>query len=62
MLELRSHVAGGWAGGGGAPQILLNPATEEPLAHAGSEGIDLAAALDYARATGGPALRALSFT
>ena len=61
MLELRSHVAGQWVGGGGSPQLLLNPATEEPLARASSEGVDLAAALDYARATGGPALRALSF-
>jgi oxepin-CoA hydrolase/3-oxo-5,6-dehydrosuberyl-CoA semialdehyde dehydrogenase len=61
MLELRSHVAGRWVGGGGSPQTLLNPATEEPLARASTEGIDLAAALDYARAAGGPALRALSF-
>ena len=62
MLELRSHVAGQWVGGGNSPQLLLNPATEEPLARASSEGVDLVAALDYARATGGPALRALSFT
>jgi len=61
MLELRSHVAGQWVGGGSSPQLLLNPATEEPLARASSEGVDLAAALEYARATGGPALRALSF-
>ena len=61
METLRSFVGGRWAAGSGSPQPLLNPATEEPLAQASSEGIDLAAALSYARNTGGPALRALSF-
>jgi oxepin-CoA hydrolase/3-oxo-5,6-dehydrosuberyl-CoA semialdehyde dehydrogenase len=61
MEMLRSFVGGRWAAGSGAPQTLLNPATEEPLAQASSEGIDLAAALAHARGAGGPALRALSF-
>ncbi|MEW6689374.1 MAG: 3,4-dehydroadipyl-CoA semialdehyde dehydrogenase [Pseudomonadota bacterium] len=61
MQELRSYVCGRWVAGKGAPQTLVNPATEEPLASASSEGVDLGAALEYARATGGPALRALSF-
>ncbi|OGA41399.1 MAG: aldehyde dehydrogenase [Betaproteobacteria bacterium RIFCSPLOWO2_12_FULL_68_19] len=61
MLELRSYLSGQWAGGSGAPQVLLNPATEEPLARASSEGLDLRGALDYARSKGGPALRALTF-
>jgi 3,4-dehydroadipyl-CoA semialdehyde dehydrogenase len=61
MLELRSYVGARWVAGTGAQQTLLNPTTEEPLAHASSEGVDLKAALDYARATGGPALRAMSF-
>src|SRR5919108_2381315 len=61
MLQLRSYVSGSWLTGSGAPQTLLNPTTEEPLAEAGSEGVDLQAALHYARSTGGPALRALSF-
>jgi 3,4-dehydroadipyl-CoA semialdehyde dehydrogenase len=61
MLQLRSYVSGSWLAGSGAPQTLLNPTTEEPLAQASSEGVDLAAALHYARTTGGPALRALSF-
>ncbi len=58
---LESFIAGRWTRGTGAAQTLLNPATEEPLASASSEGIDLAAALDHARNTGGPALRALGF-
>ncbi|HLS87361.1 MAG TPA: 3,4-dehydroadipyl-CoA semialdehyde dehydrogenase [Burkholderiales bacterium] len=61
MQELKSYLAGRWVGGTGSGQTLLNPATEEPLARASSEGLDLRAALDYARSTGGPALRALGF-
>lgn len=61
MLELRSYMGGQWVAGKGAPQVLLNPATEEPLAQASSEGIDLAAALEHARHVGGPALRELGF-
>ncbi len=61
MLALRCYVGGRWVAGSGAPQTLFNPATEAPLAQASSEGVDLQAALHYARATGGPALRALSF-
>ena len=61
MQHLASFVGGRWLEGHGAGQQLLNPATEEPLALASSEGLDLAAALDYARNTGGPALRSLCF-
>ena len=61
MHELRSYVGGSWVAGTGAQQTLLNPTTEEPLAQVSSEGVDLGAALRYARTTGGPALRALSF-
>jgi 3,4-dehydroadipyl-CoA semialdehyde dehydrogenase len=62
MLQLRSYVGDRWVAGTGAPQTLLNPSTEEPLAQASSEGVDLHAALHYARSVGGPALRAMSFT
>ena len=61
MVELRSHLCGNWVTGKGERQTLLNPATEAPLATASSEGVDLGAALEYARAKGGPALRALAF-
>lgn len=43
MQELSSYVGGRWLAGTGNPQTLLNPATEEPLALASSEGIDFAA-------------------
>src|SRR4030095_2328381 len=58
---LRSFVGGRWVEGTGALDLLLNPATEEPLARAGAGGIDRAAVLAYARDVGGPALRALTF-
>jgi len=61
MLELRSYVGGRWVAGTGAAQTLLNPTTEEPLARASSEGVDLESALHHARSVGGPALRAMSF-
>jgi oxepin-CoA hydrolase/3-oxo-5,6-dehydrosuberyl-CoA semialdehyde dehydrogenase len=46
---------------GGSRQTLVNPATEEPLAEAGSAGLDLAGALEFARRNGGAALRELTF-
>ncbi|MFI5183796.1 MAG: 3,4-dehydroadipyl-CoA semialdehyde dehydrogenase [Vicinamibacteria bacterium] len=61
METLRSYVGGRWAEGEGPLDTLVNPATEEPLARLGNEGIDRGAALDYARRTGGPVLRALTF-
>src|SRR5262245_42909108 len=61
MKTLRSYLGGRWIEGSGAPQTLVNPATEEPLAQVSSDGLDLAAALEHARAGGGAALRALSF-
>jgi 3,4-dehydroadipyl-CoA semialdehyde dehydrogenase len=61
MLVLRSHVGGAWVEGKGEPETIVNPATEEPLARVGAEGVDRAAALAYARSVGGPALRALTF-
>jgi oxepin-CoA hydrolase/3-oxo-5,6-dehydrosuberyl-CoA semialdehyde dehydrogenase len=61
MLQLKSYLAGQWVAGSASPQTLLNPATEEPLATASSDGLDLRPALAYARTKGGPALGALTF-
>jgi len=58
---LRSFVQDRWALGQGPLATLFNPATEEPLAQAGTGGIDFAAALLHARTRGGPALRELTF-
>jgi oxepin-CoA hydrolase/3-oxo-5,6-dehydrosuberyl-CoA semialdehyde dehydrogenase len=60
-MKLRSYCCGRWIEGKGAPAILVNPATEEPLAETSTEGVDFRAALDFARTRGGPALRGMSF-
>jgi oxepin-CoA hydrolase/3-oxo-5,6-dehydrosuberyl-CoA semialdehyde dehydrogenase len=61
MKTLGSHLCGAWTvGTHDAATVLVNPATEEPVAQVAGGG-DLAAALQYARDTGGPALRALGF-
>jgi len=61
MITLRSYVGGRFVEGQGTLDTLVNPATEEPLAQAGSGGLDMRAALEFARTKGGPALRAMSF-
>jgi oxepin-CoA hydrolase/3-oxo-5,6-dehydrosuberyl-CoA semialdehyde dehydrogenase len=61
MIRLSSYVAGAWFAGTGRAATLVNPATEEPLAEATSEGVDFGAVLAHARAVGAPALRALTF-
>jgi 3,4-dehydroadipyl-CoA semialdehyde dehydrogenase len=61
MKDLPSYVGGRWVAGGGSGQVLLNPATEAPLAKASSEGVDFAAALEHARTKGGAALRSMTF-
>lgn len=60
-MRLRSHLSGRWQDGAGAGTPLLDPVTGEELARASGDGLDLASALDFARAVGGPALRALTF-
>lgn len=61
METLDSWVCGKWQRGSGRPSSLVNPATEETLAETTTEGLDFAAAIDFARREGGPALRAMSF-
>jgi len=61
MMRLRSYLAGRWTDGGGTQAVLVNPATEEPIAEVAGGTPDGAAALAHARAVGGPALRALGF-
>lgn len=60
--ELASFVSGKWQQGSGKAAELVNPSTEEVVARTSTEGIDLDAALAFARDRGGPALRSLTFT
>jgi oxepin-CoA hydrolase/3-oxo-5,6-dehydrosuberyl-CoA semialdehyde dehydrogenase len=61
VVTLRSYVSGSWhtPADEGAP--LLDAATGEEVAWISSAGIDRAAALEYGRTVGGPALRELTF-
>lgn len=61
ITRLKSYVRGTWIEGKSDGVTLVDPTTEEPLAQASTEGVDMRGALDYARARGGPALRELSF-
>jgi len=47
--------------GAGEGQLLYDAVTGEPLAAASTKGIDFKAALEYARNTGNPALRRMTF-
>ena len=52
MVRLKSYVAGGWHAGTGKPAVLVNPATEAPVAAANADGIDHEAVLAHARVAG----------
>ncbi|HKZ73871.1 MAG TPA: phenylacetic acid degradation bifunctional protein PaaZ, partial [Steroidobacteraceae bacterium] len=60
-MQLESYVQGKWRAGQGGGTALRDATTGEIIAQASAEGIDVAAALDYARTVGGPALRRLTF-
>lgn len=61
MRKLGNYVSGRWMEGDGDGQLLYNAVNGEPVAVATTKGIDLKAALDYARQTGNPALRQMTF-
>src|SRR5215203_4379022 len=60
QVVLQSFLGGQWVRGDGDPIPLHNPASGDVVAEL-SQGADLAAALPFARAQGGPALRRLTF-
>lgn len=59
--RLESLIRGRWTPGDREGAPLLDAATGALVAHVDATGIDMAAALDWGRRTGGPALRAMSF-
>jgi oxepin-CoA hydrolase / 3-oxo-5,6-dehydrosuberyl-CoA semialdehyde dehydrogenase len=61
MTALRSYVGGAWIDPADEGRPVLDAVTGEEVARVSSAGIDFGAALDYGRATGGPALRELTF-
>ncbi|MDP4263544.1 MAG: phenylacetic acid degradation bifunctional protein PaaZ [Bacteroidota bacterium] len=61
MNKLENYVTGKWIQGDGDGQVLYNAVTGEPIAAATSKGLDFKGILDYARTTGNPALRKMTF-
>ena len=58
---LESYLGGKWSRRDGAEIELVDPTNGSLLATAGSSGVDLKAAVAFAREHGGPALRALTY-
>ncbi len=58
--RITSYLAGRWQDGGGEGARLFNPANDEVVATASTQGLDMGAAVQFARERGG-ALRALTF-
>src|ERR1700759_4635207 len=61
MPKLGNYVTGRWITGEGEGQPLFNAYNGETLTFASTKGLDFAAILDYARNTGNPALRRMTF-
>lgn len=60
-MNLRNYALGKFIPADAKGQTLYNAITGDVVAVASSHGLDFAAMLDYARKTGGPALRQLTF-
>ncbi|UPL47695.1 phenylacetic acid degradation bifunctional protein PaaZ [Hymenobacter sublimis] len=58
---LENYVMGRWTAGSGEQHELHDASTGEVIAIANGEGLDYAGMLDYARRTGNPALRKMTF-
>lgn len=61
MNKLQNYVTGKWISGDGDGQVLYNAVSGDPIATASTSGLDFKSILDFARSTGNPALRKLSF-
>src|SRR5688572_18095927 len=60
-MKLQNYALGKWTPGTEDGQVLTDAVTGEIIASASSKGLDFAAMGDYARNTGGPTLRKMTF-
>ena len=60
-MKLLNYISGQWIEGSGSGTPLVDPVTGDELARISSDGLDLKAALEFARSQGGPALRELTY-
>lgn len=61
MLTVQNYALGEWVTGTGPRTDLIDAVTGEKIGDASSHGLDFKAMLNYARTTGGPRLRDLTF-
>lgn len=59
--KLEHYITGRWMAGDGTGEALYNAVTGDVVAYATSDGLDFASILNYARTTGNPALRKMTF-
>lgn len=61
MNKLQNYITGKWIIGDGDGQPLYNAVTGEAIASASTNGLDFKSIVEYARKTGNPALRKMTF-
>ena len=61
IQQIKSFAAGDWIAPGAGARPIASAVTGEVFAEAGNDALDVQGMLDYARASGGPALRAMTF-
>ncbi len=61
MNKLQNYITGSGIAGEGEGQTLFNAVSGEPVAVAGTKGLDFKAIADYARTAGNPNLRKMTF-
>jgi oxepin-CoA hydrolase/3-oxo-5,6-dehydrosuberyl-CoA semialdehyde dehydrogenase len=61
MKQLEHYIRGEWVRGAETGQILTDAVTGDPIASTSTKGIDFKSMIEYARNTGNPALRSLTF-
>ena len=60
-MRIRNYAMGEWVEGAGDGHALYHAVTGERIGAAGSEGLDFAGMVEYARTVGGPRLRRMTF-
>ncbi|RLD20248.1 MAG: phenylacetic acid degradation bifunctional protein PaaZ [Bacteroidetes bacterium] len=60
-MKLKNYAAGQWVEGTGEGKPLYNAINGQLITHASSDGLDFGEMMAYARNTGGPALRKMTF-
>ena len=61
MNKLENYITGHWITGDGDGQLLYNAVTGDTIAAASTKGLDFASIAEYARKTGNPSLRKMTF-